>query len=116
MSIDTKASLLRGVAAVVVRKRARLAAAEVTFLREHLDYSVARFAKIFGVATETVSRWESGWQPIGPSADRFLRVLVMIHDGDTRQFDPAQFEAIEILAPPLRLRFRQDPRGNWVAA
>ena len=116
LSIDGMAFLLRGIAAIVVRKRARLAAAEVTFLRKHLEYTGRQLAKILGVSIATVTRWENGWQPIGPSADRFLRAIVMIHDRDAEQFDPVQFESIEKVASPLRLSFRQDAHGNWVAS
>lgn len=116
MSIDRMAPLLRGIAASVGRKRARLAAAEVTFLRKHLEYTGARLAKALGVTGPTVSRWETGREPIGPSADRLLRALVVIRDGDTDRFDPAQFEAIEDGSAPLRLTLRRDSRGNWAAA
>jgi putative zinc finger/helix-turn-helix YgiT family protein len=116
VSIDRMAPLLRGIAAAVVRKRARLAPAEVTFLRKHLEYTGARLAKALGVTGPSVSRWESGREPIGPSADRLLRALVVMHDGETERFDPAQFEAIEEGSAPLRLTLRRDSRGNWAAA
>ena len=116
VSIDRMAPLLRGIAAAVVRKRARLAPAEVTFLRKHLEYTGARLAKALGVTGPSVSRWESGREPIGPSADRLLRALVVMHDGETDRFDPAQFEAIEDGSAPLRLTLRRDSRGNWAAA
>jgi DNA-binding transcriptional regulator YiaG len=108
--------LLRGVAQAIVRKRARLAAPEVTFLRKHLDYTGARLAKALGVTGSTVSRWESGREPIGPSADRLLRALVLIHDREADRFDAAQFETIDEEGAPLRLTLRQDGKGNWSQA
>jgi hypothetical protein len=63
-----------------------------------------------------VSRWESAREPIGPSADRLLRALVLIHDGEADRFDPTQFEAIEEGAAPIRLTLRRDSKGNWAAA
>ena len=99
-----------------IGKGARLAAAEVTFLRKHLEYTGARLAKALGVTGPTVSRWESGREPIGPSADRLLRALVLMHDGTADRFDPARFEAIEEGGAPLRLTLRRDSRGNWAAA
>jgi putative zinc finger/helix-turn-helix YgiT family protein len=110
------APLLRGVAQAIVRKRARLAAPEVTFLRKHLEYTGARLAKALGVTGSTVSRWEAGREPIGPSADRLLRALVLIHDRAADHFDAAQFEAIEEEGAPLRLTLRQDAKGNWSEA
>jgi putative zinc finger/helix-turn-helix YgiT family protein len=116
MSIEKMAPLMRGIAAAVVAKGARLAAPEVTFLRKHLDYTGARLAKALGVTGPTVSRWETGREPIGPSADRLLRALVVLHDGAGDRFDPARFEAIEEGAGPLRLTLRRDAEGNWAAA
>jgi DNA-binding transcriptional regulator YiaG len=110
------APLMRGIAAAVVAKGERLAAPEVTFLRKHLDYTGARLAKALGVTGPTVSRWETGREPIGPSADRLLRALVVLHDGAGDRFDPARFEAIEQGAGPIRLTLRRDAEGNWSAA
>jgi transcriptional regulator with XRE-family HTH domain len=39
--------------------------------------SAADFAQYMGTARETVSRWETGKQPMGQSADRLLRLLVV---------------------------------------
>jgi putative zinc finger/helix-turn-helix YgiT family protein len=116
VSIDRMAPLMRGIAAAVVNKRGRLAAPEVTFLRKHLEYTGARLAKALGVTGPTVSRWESAREPIGPSADRLLRALVLIHDREADSFDPAQFEAIEEGSIPLRLTLRRDAKGNWASA
>jgi putative zinc finger/helix-turn-helix YgiT family protein len=77
ISIERLGPLMDGVAAAVVRKRGRLAAPEVTFLRKHIGYTGARLAKALGVTGPTVSRWETGKEPIGPSADRLLRALVL---------------------------------------
>ena len=116
VAIERLGPLMRGIAAAVVRKRGRLAAPEVTFLRKHLEYTGARLARALGVTGPTVSRWETGREPIGPSADRLLRALVLIHDREADGFDPAQFEAIEDGAAPVRLTLRKDAKGNWAAA
>ncbi len=61
-----------------------LAPIEVRFLRKHVGFSTADFAKCMGVLRETVSRWETGKKPMGAQADRLLRLLVAtsapIHD------------------------------------
>jgi putative zinc finger/helix-turn-helix YgiT family protein len=116
VAIERLGPLMRGIAAAVVRKRGRLAAPEVTFLRKHLEYTGVRLAKALGVTGPTVSRWETDREPIGPSADRLLRALVLIHDHEADRFDPAQFEAIEEGAAALRLTLRRDQKGNWAAA
>ena len=48
VSIERMAPLMRGIAAAVVAKGVRLAAAEVTFLRKHLGYTGARLSKALG--------------------------------------------------------------------
>jgi putative zinc finger/helix-turn-helix YgiT family protein len=116
VTIERLAPLMRGIAGAVVNKRARLAAPEVTFLRKHLEYTGARLAKALGVTGPSVSRWETGKEPIGPSADRLLRALVLIHDREADRFDASRFEAIEEGAAPLRLTWRRDASGNWAAA
>ena len=53
-----------------------LAPVEARFLRKHMGLSTADYARCMGVTRETVSRWETGAKPMGPQADRLLRLLV----------------------------------------
>lgn len=53
-----------------------LAPTEVRFLRKKLGLSTVDFAQCMGVSRETVTRWETGANPIGPVADRLVRLLV----------------------------------------
>lgn len=62
-----------------VRQPRMIAPAEVRFLRKHLGLSTADFAQRMGVTRETVSRWETGANPMGAVADRLLRLLVLSH-------------------------------------
>ena len=116
ISVERMGPLMRGIAAALVRKQGRLAGPEVTFLREHIEYTGARLGRTLGVTGSSVSRWETGKEPIGPSADRLLRALALIHDHQADAFDPSAFEAIEGGAPPMRITLRQDPKGNWKSA
>jgi putative zinc finger/helix-turn-helix YgiT family protein len=75
-SIPAIEQLHREIAAAVIRKRGRLAPAEIRFLRKYLGWSGADFAKRTGTKPETVSRWENGRAAMGPQADRLLRLLV----------------------------------------
>lgn len=68
--------LHRVLAASIVRRASRLTAEEVRFLRKYLGYSGVDFAKVIGVSAETVSRWENAKEPMGPSAEKLLRMLV----------------------------------------
>ena len=67
----------RALARVVVAKPARLKGEEVRFLRTYLGLRGQDFAKVMGVTSSCVSRWENDQGPIGGAADRALRLLVM---------------------------------------
>src|SRR6185503_17125518 len=63
-------------ATLFISQTRALASAEIRFLRKHIGLSTDDFAQCMGVQRETVSRWETGSRPMGPQADRLLRVLV----------------------------------------
>lgn len=69
--------LHRVLAGAVATKTDRLTHQEIRYLRKYLGWSGAEFAAHFGVAAETVSRWESGHQVMNPMAERLLRVLAL---------------------------------------
>ncbi|WP_437713418.1 type II TA system antitoxin MqsA family protein [Sorangium sp. So ce448] len=68
--------LHRTIAHAVIHKPARLSGAEVRFLRKYLGWSGTDFAKHMGVDPSTVSNWENDKDPIGPTSDRLLRLMV----------------------------------------
>jgi len=76
MAIPRIEQLHRVIAQALLHKPARLAGPEVRFLRKYLGLSTTDFASRMGTARETVSRWERAILPIGPQADRLLRLLV----------------------------------------
>jgi len=77
VAIPRVARLHRTIALVVAKSTARLTGAEIRFLRKHIGWSGRDFARHFGVAPETVSRWENDKDPMGAVADRLLRVLAV---------------------------------------
>ncbi len=79
IAIPRIAQLHRALAFNFVSQHRMLAPVEIRFLRKHVGLSGADFAQRMGVARETVSRWESGSQPMGAVADRLLRLLVVTH-------------------------------------
>lgn len=105
--------LHQAIANAVISKKDRLAAVEVRFLRKHLGWSGADFARHMGVKPETVSRWENGREPIGPVADRLLRLMVVTKA-------PKRDYAIEALAAlgddslPARVKLSAG-RDGWHA-
>jgi putative zinc finger/helix-turn-helix YgiT family protein len=64
------------IAHAVIHKPARLSGAEVRFLRKYLGWSGVDFARHMGVDPSTVSNWETDKDPIGPTSDRLLRLMV----------------------------------------
>ena len=80
IAIPRIAQLHRAIAEAFVSQRRMLAPSEIRFLRKHIGLSGSDFAQRMGVARETVSRWETGAQPMGAVADRLLRMLVVTHE------------------------------------
>lgn len=76
ISIPQIEGLHRLIARVLIEKVTRFTGGEVRFLRKRLGWSGSDFAKHMGVTEETVSRWENDAVPIGPQADRLLRLMV----------------------------------------
>lgn len=62
---------------LLVRKKSLLSGTEVRFLRKHLGYSGVFFAKIIGYEAATLSRLESGSQPVTRAFDRLIRFTLL---------------------------------------
>jgi putative zinc finger/helix-turn-helix YgiT family protein len=106
--------LHRLMAQAVIRHPHRLLPAEVKYLRKWLGWSGVDFARHMGATPETVSRWEQGRVPMGPQADRLLRLMITTR----APVDDYTLEALTTIrekAPsrpaPLRLQWG---RGRWV--
>ena len=59
----------------IVESNAPLTGAEIRFLRKRLGKKSSEFAKIIGVTSEQVSRWENGHNQPEESADKLIRVF-----------------------------------------
>ena len=77
VAIPRLAGLHRALAREVAAGPARLGGAEVRFLRKHLGWSGVDFARTMGVDPATVSRWENDKEPMGPIAERLLRLMAI---------------------------------------
>ena len=86
--------LHRLIARLLIEKMTRFRGEEVRFLRKGLGWSGADFARHMGVAEETVSRWENDATPIGPQADRLLRLMVA-HGRLTMQYATERLARID---------------------
>ena len=76
VSIPNIEGLHRVISFALTKKQERLSGVEIRFLRKYLRWSGSDFARTFGVAKETVSRWENDKERISPPADRLLRFFV----------------------------------------
>ncbi len=108
------AQLHRVLVMITAQKVPRLTPEEIRFLRKYLGWSGADFAEHFGVAAETVSRWENGSTQMSAAAERLLRLAAL-------RLEPVQDYPLEILkgvgrgkAVGQRLEARVE-RGNWKA-
>ena len=106
--------LHRALARSVVAKSERLSGAEIRFLRKVLGWSGADFAQHMGTSAEIVSRWETGSAPIGPQADRLLRLMVMTRDpvAGYRKLDLLKTVAKGKPAT-VRLIAKPNAKGDW---
>lgn len=77
VAIPKIAQLNRVLAAEIARQPEKLSPGEIRFVRKYLGWSGVDFAEYFGVAPETVSRWENGAKKMGPTAERLLRLLAI---------------------------------------
>jgi putative zinc finger/helix-turn-helix YgiT family protein len=112
-SIPAIEGLHRQIAAAVIRKKGRLAPAEIRFLRKYLGWSGADFAKRTGTKPETVSRWENGRALMGPQADRLLRVLVA-REAPVVEYSVdvlAQVAADDGSTTPVKVELEKGPKG-----
>lgn len=105
--------LHQAIAWAVVSKKSRLAPAEVKFLRKHLGWSGADFARHIGVSSETVSRWEKGRDPMGPIADRALRLMVLCM-APMRDYSLDTLTELRDQPEPSRIGLRVSEQG-WSA-
>ena len=102
--------LHQAIANAVISKKARLASAEVRFLRKHMGWSGAEFARHVGVKPETVSRWETGKEFIGPIADRLLRLMI-VTKAPKREYAIETLASLEDEFAPVRVRLSADKSG-----
>ncbi len=116
IAIPRVAQLHRVLANRFVNQHRMLAPVEIRFLRKHIGLTGADFAQKMGVARETVSRWETGSNPIGALADRLLRMLVVHHEpSESYVVDDLLSELTDAPAPKklLSVAIRNGGKSGW---
>ena len=108
--------LHRTIAFALVRKPARLTGAEVRYLRKYLGWSGVDFARHIGVDPSTVSNWENDKDPIGPSSDRLLRLMI-VQQSPIENYSLDELTKIENeRRPPIEVHVSRSDHGWAVAA
>jgi DNA-binding transcriptional regulator YiaG len=106
--------LIATVAVARVAAPQKLSAKEVRFLRKALGWPSKELAAKLEVRDETVSRWENGKEPIGPTSEKLLRLLVAQFLGDKapalkvdqRRIASMRIRTVRPASKPIELRFR----------
>jgi len=79
-AVATGFSNLEGLVSAIAVARAqapvKLSAGDVRFLRKALGWSSKELAAKLEVRDETVSRWENEREPVGPTSEKLLRLMV----------------------------------------
>jgi putative zinc finger/helix-turn-helix YgiT family protein len=115
VAIPQLEDLHQTIAHAVIRKTSRLDPAEIRYLRQYLGWSGVAFADHMGTTRETTSRWETGAVPIGPVADRLLRLMVVVRDGASDySLDLLPTISKEMPSHAVRLGLTRDDEG-WHA-
>lgn len=95
-SIDELHSLI---GRIIVKKESLLNGKEIRFLRKNNGFSGKKLASQMGIANATLSRWETGAQPISKPHDLLLRLIYCAIKGipveETANLIQEEFSAIE---------------------
>ena len=70
----------RAIALALANSPARLNGDQLRFLRKHVGHSGEQLANYLHTDKTKISKWERGEDPIGPSNDRLIRLLVAALD------------------------------------
>ncbi|ABD27167.1 transcriptional regulator, XRE family [Novosphingobium aromaticivorans DSM 12444] len=76
--VQDREGLHKVIALNLAEHRKTLAPKEIRFMRVAIDHTQSSLAKVLGVSSQTVARWEKGQVEIPGPADRMLRVMVLM--------------------------------------
>ena len=102
------------IARILLQKRGLLSGKEVRFLRKHLGYSGAMFGKLIGYEHETISRIETGAQPVTMAFDRLVRFSVAAKMPD-RDYDLHDQILNKTGMKIGNIKLETNRSGNWKA-
>jgi DNA-binding transcriptional regulator YiaG len=93
--------LIAAVAVARVVAPQKLRGRDVRFLRKALGWSSRELAAMLEVRDETVSRWENGREPLGPTSEKLLRLIVaqfLAHKAPALAVDEKRIASMRIRA------------------
>lgn len=115
--VKNQDGLHEAIAHHLVASKKALEGKEVRFLRKRMDCTQSGLARLIGVDSQTVARWEKGETKVPGPADRIVRVLYQGFSNDpVTVLDLLQ--ALDSLDAPVsdRQLFENTPSGWKVAA
>jgi DNA-binding transcriptional regulator YiaG len=92
--------------ALVQQNPGRMTGEQLRFLRKYLEVTGEQLAKYLHTDRTKISKWENGEDPIGPSTDRLMRLLVPALDKKLRP----SVAAVAAHFPDIK----DEPGTNWV--
>jgi putative zinc finger/helix-turn-helix YgiT family protein len=113
LAVSAIEELRHAIARAIIAKRQRLMPREIRFLRRQLELSGIELATHLGATPESVSRWEHGRTPMGVTADRLLRLMVVVAQGTAYSLKALRVVARHEPRPtPIHVRWHD---GGWEA-
>jgi DNA-binding transcriptional regulator YiaG len=106
--------LLAAVAVARVTAPQKLSGRDVRFLRKALGWLSRELASKLEVRDETVSRWENGKEPVGPTSEKLLRLIVAEFLGEKapaievngQRIASMRIQRVRPASKPVEMRFR----------
>lgn len=106
--------LIAAVAVARVMAPQKLSGRDVRFLRKALGWSSKELAAKLEVRGETVSRWENQKEPIGPTSEKLLRLMVAEFlaekapalEVDEKRIASMRIRTVRAARKPVEMRFR----------
>ena len=80
VAIPHLAKIHRAIALALANSPSRLTGDQLRFLRKHVGHSGEQLANYLHTDKTKISKWERGEDPISPSNDRLIRLLVAALD------------------------------------
>ncbi len=102
--------IMHTLAEAIVRKPYRLAGDEVRFLRKYIGATQDGFARLVHVDKTTISKWETGDDPVGIHSDLLIRLLTVLRQHDLKLTPDETAQLLEsVREVRKRVRVQIDP-------